>query len=144
MKNIREVVAGRTVYLLTPSMTVAEAAAYMAARKVGAVAVVDASGLAGLFSERDLLKRVVTAGRDPRSTLISEVMSTQLLTADTEESFESCLARMKQAGIRHLPVLDHGKLLGMVTMRDLMMANVEEKRGELNVMRAMVAFPASS
>lgn len=144
MNKIRAVVQGRTVYLLTPSMSVAEAASYMAARKVGAVAVVDASGLVGLFSERDLLKRVVTAGRDPRATLISEVMTTQLLTADAEESFEACLARMKQAGIRHLPVMDHGKLLGMVTMRDLMMANVEEKRGELNVMRAMVAFPASS
>jgi len=144
MKSIREVVQGRTVYLLTPSMTVAEAAAYMSARKVGAVAVVDANGLAGLFSERDLLKRVVTAGRDPRATLIAEVMTKQLLTADAEESFEACLARMSQAGIRHLPVLDHGKLLGMVTMRDLMMANVEEKRGELNLMRAMVAFPASS
>lgn len=141
MNKIREVVKGRTVYLLTPSMTVAEAAAYMATRKVGAVAVVDASGVVGLFSERDLLKRVVTAGRDPRATLISEVMTTQLLTADAEESFDACLSRMKQAGIRHLPVMDHGKLLGMVTMRDLMMANVEEKRGELNVMRAMVAFP---
>lgn len=144
MKSIREVVQGRTVYLLTPSMSVAEAAAYMAARKVGAVAVVDASGLVGLFSERDLLKRVVSAGRNPSATLISEVMTTQLLTADAEESFEACLARMSQAGIRHLPVLDRGRLLGMVTMRDLMMANVEEKRGELNVMRAFVAFPASS
>jgi CBS domain-containing protein len=144
MKSIREIVQGRTVYLLTPSMSVAEAAAYMAARKVGAVAVVDDRGLVGLFSERDLLKRVVSAGRDPRTTLIAEVMTKQLLTAEAEESFEACLARMSQAGIRHLPVMDQGKLLGMVTMRDLMMADVEAKRGELNLMRAMVAFPAPS
>jgi len=144
MDTIREVVQGRTVYLLTTSMTVAEAAAYMSARRVGAVAVVDAGGLVGLFSERDLLKRVVSAGRNPAATPVSEVMTTHLITADAEETSEACLARMSQAGIRHLPVLDRGKLLGMVTMRDLMMANVEEKRGELNLMRAMVAFPSPS
>ncbi len=140
MQRIYDLVANRPVYSLSPEMTVAEAVAYLVERNVGAAAVVQDGHLVGLFSERDLLKRVVAAGRDPRQVRVVEVMTTQLHTADAQESSRACLERMREAGVRHLPVLSEGKLLGLVTMRDLMLADVEEKDGEIKLMRAYISI----
>jgi CBS domain-containing protein len=142
VKRVASLVENREVYSITPSLTVTEAAAYMAERKIGAVAVVSDQGLVGLFSERDVLKRVIAAERDPKTTRVAEVMSTALLTADAEEGSQACLDRMAQAGFRHLPVLRNGRLLGLITMRDLMLAHLEETDGELGTMRAFMEFSA--
>ena len=142
MQRIGEHVENRAVYTLSPAMSVAEAVAYMAARKVGAVAVVENDRLLGLFSERDLLKRVVAAGLDPKTTRVKEVMSVNVLTAHAGETPAVCLERMHQANVRHLPVFSSpeagGRLLGLITLRDLMLADLEEKHGELKLMRAYI------
>ena len=139
-QRVGRLVENRAVYTLSPDMTVAQAAAYMAERRVGAVSVVENERLAGLFSERDLLKRVVAAGRDPRATRVSEVMSSPVLTADAEEPPGACLERMKKANIRHLAVLSQGRLMGLVTLRDLLLADITEKQGELTLMRAYIDY----
>ncbi len=140
MQRVGDLVENREVYSLSPAMTVADAVAYMAERHVGAVSVLENDRLVGIFSERDLLKRIVAAGRDPRHTRVSEVMTGNVLVADAEESSGACLERMRQAKIRHLPVFSKGRLLGLVTMRDLCLADLADKDGELKLMRAYIDY----
>ena len=142
MKRIGELVENRPVYSVPLSASVAEAVAYMTERKVGAVSVLEGDRLVGIFSERDLMKRVVVAGRDPRQTPLAEVITRDLLVADADESPAACLQRMRQAGIRHLPVFLAGRLLGLVTMRDLLLADLEEKGDEVRLMRAYISLAA--
>ncbi len=141
MKRIGELVENRAVYFVPLGATVAEAVAYMAERKVGAVSVLEDNRLAGIFSERDLMKRVVVPGRDPSHTPLAEVITRDVLVADADESPAVCLERMRKAGIRHLPVFSHGRLLGLVTMRDLLLADLEAKGHEVRLMRAYISIP---
>ena len=142
MKRVGELVENRPVYSVPLSATVAEAVAYMAERKVGAVSVLEQERLVGIFSERDLMKRVVVAGRDPRQTPLAEVITRDPLVTDADEAPASGLKRMRQAGIRHLPVFLAGRLLGLVTMRDLLLADLEEKGDEVHLMRAYISLPS--
>ncbi len=138
MKSIGEFVQGRTLYSVPVHSTVAQAIAYMAERKVGAVSVLDGEKLVGIFSERDLLKRVVVPERDPEQTPLAEVFTRDVLVADAGEAPSACLERMRQARIRHLPVFSAGRLLGLVTMRDLLLHDLEEKGAEVRVIRAYI------
>lgn len=140
MKRIGDLVENRPVYSIPLESSVADAVAYMAERNVGAVPVMDGDRMAGIFSERDLLTRVVAAGRDPRRTPLAEMMTRDPLVADAEETPGACLERMRGARIRHLPVFSRGRLLGLVTMRDLLMADLEEKGDEVRLMRAYISI----
>ena len=142
MKRVGELVENRPVYSVPLSATVAEAVAYMAERKVGAVSVLEQERLVGIFSERDLMKRVVVAGRDPRQTPLAEVITRDPLVTDADEAPAACLERMRHAGIRHLPVFLADRLLGLVTMRDLLLADLEEKGDEVHLMRAYISLPS--
>lgn len=105
----------------------------MTERNVGAVPILDGDRLVGFFSERDVLKRVVAAGRAPASTRVDEVMTSPVIIAEAEESFEACLQRMKAAGCRHLPVVSGGKLIGVVSLRDLLLVDIEVKDTALKI-----------
>ena len=142
MKRVGELVENRPVYSVPLSATVADAVAYMAERKVGAVSVLEQERLVGIFSERDLMKRVVVAGRDPSQTPLAEVITRDPLVTDADEPPAACLERMRHAGIRHLPVFLAGRLLGLVTMRDLLLADLEEKGDEVHLMRAYISLPS--
>ncbi len=140
MKRVGELVENRPVYSVPLRATVAEAVGYMAERKVGAVSVLEQERLVGIFSERDLMKRVVVAARDPRQTPLAEVITRDPLVADANEAPSACLERMRQAGIRHLPVFLAGRLLGLVTMRDLLLADLQQKGDEVRLMRAYISL----
>jgi CBS domain-containing protein len=88
--------------------------------KIGAVPVTNAAGrVIGIFTERDLLKRVVAAELDTRKTLVSEVMTRKLSTASADETPNYCLRKMKEKKFRHLLIVDKGKVVGIVSQRDL-------------------------
>ncbi|MFI5173226.1 MAG: CBS domain-containing protein [Terriglobia bacterium] len=140
MKKIAELVTNREVYFVRTDQTVQEAAQYMGERNVGAVVVLEKDRLAGIFSERDLMKRVVMRGLDPSKTRIEEVMTRELVSADSEESYENCLRKMKQLNVRHLPVVRTGELLGLVSLRDLLMIDLDEKDHELKMMTAYIHY----
>ncbi len=119
-------------------MSAEEASSYMAERNVGAVVVLERGQLAGLLSERDILTKVVAMGRDPKKTRVGEIMTENLVMVEAHRTYEDCLALMKRNGIRHLPVVDSGRLLGLVSLRDLLLVDVSEKEDEIKMMRAYI------
>ena len=123
-----------------PDQTVREASRYMTERRVGAVSVVEGNRLVGVLSERDVMGRVVAPGLDPDRTRVGDVMTRDPVLADAADSHEDGLRRMKQAGCRHLPVVDGDRLLGMVAQRDLLQVDLTEKDEEIRWLNAYIHF----
>jgi CBS domain-containing protein len=140
MKSIRSIVTGRDTVTVDSKTSVLDAARVMSARHIGAVPVVDGERLVGIFTERDVMARIVAEAREPRATLISEVMSTDLVVTEITETFEACLARMQQARVRHILVLDNGRLAGIVSLRDLMAADLDDKDEAISLLNAYVHY----
>ena len=105
---------------IAPTASVAEAAKVMAENSVGSVLVMEGDRLAGIFTERDLLNRIVSKGLDPQKIRISEVMSKSVVTVDVGESLDACYDKMQETRSRHVPIVDGGKVVGMVTMRNIL------------------------
>ena len=138
MATIRDLISNRTIHYVQPSQTVFEAASYMVDRNVGAVPVLDDTKLVGIFSERDIMRRVVTEGRNPMTTRIAEVMSTELHTLGPGASSEEAMCLMQDHGVRHLPVCEGSTLVGFLSLRDLLRCHLDEKSGEAEMMRAYI------
>ena len=141
MKTIGALVTGRTeLYFLTPDQTVREAARYMSERRVGAISVIEGTRLVGVLSERDIMARVVAAGLDLDRTRVSDVMTRDIVVGKSDDSHEDGLRKMKQAGCRHLPVIDGDRLMGMVSQRDLLQVDLTEKDEEIRWLNAYIHF----
>jgi CBS domain-containing protein len=123
-----------------PRWTVLEAAGLMARVHIGAVPVVDEGRLAGVFTERDVLARVIAAHRDPAATAIADVMSTELVTAEISEAYDVCLRRMQHAHVRHLLVVEGGQLAGILSLRDLLAVDVDEKDEAIALLNSYVHY----
>src|ERR1700686_674516 len=115
-----------------------EVAQAMVERNIGAVPVLRDGLLVGIFSERDLMKRVVVEGRDPRTTRVGEVMTEDPLTVSPDESLETCMLLMRRHGFRHLPVCEGKELRGIVSLRDILLHDLNEKDHEVRMMRAYI------
>ncbi|HEY7676128.1 MAG TPA: CBS domain-containing protein [Candidatus Methylomirabilis sp.] len=131
MARIRDIIQGKMPDTIGPEATVLEAARKMTAVKVGALAVIEKERLVGIFSERDLMTRVVAPGLDPAAVKVGSVMTQDLVVADADESADACLNRMKQLHVRHLPVVSDNKLVGMLSVRNLLMMVASAKDEEL-------------
>jgi len=140
MTRVGDIVRSRPLLFVEDGMSVHEAAVYMTEQKVGAVPVLSADRLVGVFSERDLMTRVVVLDLDPRLLLVREVMTRDLIVAEDDESIEVAEAKMTQRGCRHLPVLHEGRLLGFLSLRDLMGVDLETKSQELAIMTHYVQW----
>jgi len=138
MATIRDLISNRTIHYVQPSQTVFEAASYMVDRNVGAVPVLEDTKLVGIFSERDIMRRVVTEGRDPLTTRIGDVMSTDLRTVEPTASSEEAMCLMQSHNVRHLPVCEGRTLVGFLSLRDLLRCHLDEKSGEAEMMRAYI------
>jgi len=119
MAQIYDLIKGQRVYSVNPEQTVVEAARLMTEHNIGAVPVMRDAALVGILSERDVLTRVVAAGRSPGITRVSEVMTANPRTVPPTESIENCIFMMREFGFRHLPVCDGGKVMGLVSVRDI-------------------------
>jgi len=138
MQRLRKVIERRELVVGSPNATVLETVLAMTERRAGAIPIVEDDMLVGVFSERDLLRRVVAAGRDPSITRIREVMTRDVVTATLTESVDECLDKMKRAGCRHLPIESDGRVIAMIAMRDLLRDELEEQTDELRFLRAYV------
>ena len=116
-----------------PESRVAEAIRLMLARRVGAVVVVDANRVVGIFTERDVLKKLALSGRDPEKVPVSELMTTPVETATLQTSPGDALVSMLEHHFRHLPVVDSsGRLRGVLSIRNLLHGQMEELRRKLD------------
>ena len=140
MRPIGPLVSGRDVVVVDIATSVAHAARIMSESQIGAVPVVDGERVAGIFTERDVMARVVAAGVNPVETPVSAVMSTSLVVADVRDTHDVCLRRMQQARVRHLLVLDAGRLAGVLSLRDLLALELDEKDEEVTLLNAYVHF----
>jgi CBS domain-containing protein len=140
MRSIKAIVGDRQTITVDALSTVGHAARLMAAHQIGAVPVLDGERLAGIFTERDVLTRVVAAGRDAERTPVREVMSAELVIAEVGESYDVCLTRMQRANIRHLIVLESGRLAGLVSLRDLLRVDLDEKDEAITMLNAYVHY----
>jgi CBS domain-containing protein len=138
--NLRSVVAGRETYFVPAADNIRQVAEYMSQRRIGAVAVLDGQRVAGIVSERDIMSKVVAKGLDPAHTKVSEVMSRELLVASPDDSYEDAARKMRQAGIRHLPVVEDGRLIGMISQRDLLQVDLTAKDEEIRWLNAYIHF----
>jgi len=140
MTTISRVVCDREPYFVPDTATAFDAAEFMAGRNIGAVCVLDSDQrLVGIFSERDLLKRVVVAGRDPREVPIREVMSEPRAVIECNDTPHEALERMERVGSRHLPVMDGEKFVGMLSMRDIMRVEISEQGAELQLLHEYIS-----
>jgi predicted transcriptional regulator len=122
MATVRDLLAkkGNHVWSIEGGISVEQAALYMTQHKIGAVLVLHGEQIAGMFSERDLLQRVVAEGRDPASTTVGEVMTTEVACCTVDTSLEEARVAMKNRRIRHLPVVNEDqRLLGVISIGDL-------------------------
>ena len=139
MMLIRDVIRNREPYSMKPSASVQDAAEFMAARNVGAVCVVDDEGkLLGVFSERDVVKRVVLQRSDPTSIRVGDVTSELRAVIRCDETPHQALERMELIGTRHLPVVDGERWVGMLSMRDLMRVELSEQGDEIKLLHEYI------
>lgn len=135
---ICDLIKDQDTYQAELGHTVLETVRAMVERNIGAVPVIHNGKLVGIFSERDLMSRVVAGGRDPSATCMAEVMTDDPMTISTTENLENCMALMRRHGFRHLPVCHEGHLVGMVSLRDILLHDLNEKDDEVRMMRAYI------
>jgi CBS domain-containing protein len=136
MKTLREIMRHGFLFTVDRQATVAAAVRLMTKNNVGIVSVLEGDQLVGVFSERDVVRRVVDQGFDPAQTPVGEVMTTDLVVADAEEDCQSAIHKLDQANIRHLPVVSEGQLVSMLSIRDLLRVHMEDKDAEIHHLHA--------
>lgn len=122
MKPVLELLKNRgaTVYQVTPSVTVFEALRLLADYGVGAMIVMDKGKLVGVVSERDYTRKVALQGKNSKETTVADIMTRDVITVTPKTGTRACMTLMSQKKIRHLPVVDGAKVLGMISIRDIM------------------------
>jgi len=127
MHKIGDIAANREIFSVKADQTVKEVVDFLCERRIGAVAVRKGNDLVGVFSERDLMHRVVRKGVDPAATPVSEVMSAGCMKVGPDVDYRLAKMRMYERHVRHLVVMDdHDELLGLVSIRDLIEVDVQE------------------
>lgn len=119
VKDLMKAGIGSTV-VISPTDTVYRALQLMAENNVGSVMVCDEGRMVGIFTERDYCRKIILMGRSSLNTPLDEIMTRKMITVSPSQTLEECLELMSRYHIRHLPVEDQGKLVGIVSMRDVM------------------------
>jgi CBS domain-containing protein len=138
MHTLRRVIQQLHLIHADPAATVFDVACLMSEGRVGAIPILEGERLVGVFSERDLMTRVIVAGKDPRTTLVESVMTHEVVTAGLDDKVERCLEKMQGRGCRHLPVVSDGRVISMLSMRDLLRDEIEEQGEEIRHLRAYI------
>lgn len=138
--TIRQLLRGKhDVYSIAPEATVLEALQLMADKNVGALLVLKEGRLTGIFSERDYARKVVLQGKASKETPVAEIMTAKVVTIDPDRSAGECMALMTEKRFRHLPVMENGQLLGVISMGDAVRAVVEEQRFTITQLESYIS-----
>ena len=129
MKTVQQLLEGKRhgVVSVRPDSTVLDALRVMAEKEIGAVLVLEGERLAGILSERDYARKVVLEGKSSRDTPVSEIMTSKLVCIRPDQSVEECMGLMTDKRIRHLPVLDHKKVVGIISIGDVVKEMLSDK-----------------
>jgi CBS domain-containing protein len=140
MKTVGELLKskGREIWSISPLATVFQALELMAEKDVGALLVVQNDKLVGIFSERDYARKVILKGKASKDTTVSELMTQTVFYVSPENTFEDCMALMTSKQIRHLPVLDNGRLVGIVTLGDVVKRIISEQEFKIHELEKYV------
>ncbi|RME35098.1 MAG: CBS domain-containing protein [Gammaproteobacteria bacterium] len=130
---------GNQVWTIGPDQTVFDAIALMAEKRIGALAVVENEDLVGIISERDYATKVILRERRSRETPVREIMSTELITVDEGADLETCMKLMTENRIRHLPVLENGRLKGMLSIGDVLVGSLEDRENLIEQLQGYIA-----
>jgi CBS domain-containing protein len=125
-QSVRTIMNPRKLILVPGSMTVREAAKLMKSKHYGAVLITEGDELRGIFTERDALYRVIAVGLDPDTTPVADVMTPDVKTITPDKTFGHAMLMMHEGSFRHMPVVDQGKLIGMVSSRNALDPDLEE------------------
>ncbi|SDF52135.1 CBS domain-containing protein [Pseudomonas thivervalensis] len=120
-------VQNQQVHSIAPEQTVLEALQIMAEKNVGALPVIEDGQVVGVFSERDYARKMVLKGRSSVGTTVRTIMSAPVVTADSQQSIDRCMEVMTDSHLRHLPVLDNGQLIGLLSIGDLVKEAIVEQ-----------------
>ncbi len=134
MKTVKKLLKEKDSPLLSiaPDARVLDALKVMADKDIGALAVVDSNQLVGIFSERDYARKVILKGKASQNTLVKEIMTAEVVTVRPQQTVEECMAIMERHRIRYLPVVDGGKLVGIVSIGDVLQAIISEQADSIN------------
>jgi CBS domain-containing protein len=134
---------GRNVFSVAPNVSVSDAVAEMNRHRVGSILVLEGGRLVGIFTERDVLRRVVGAGLDPKTTPLAAVMTTGVITITPESSVEETMVIFTEKRCRHLPVIDDGTLIGTISIGDITRWMADAHRAEAEHLKAYITggFP---
>jgi CBS domain-containing protein len=135
---------GQTIWSVTPDATVYDAIALMAEKGIGAVLINSEDRLVGIVSERDYARKVILQGRSSKDTRAEEIMTRDLVTVSAEDTVDECLRIMTHHRIRHLPVLSRGKLVGIVSIGDLVKAIIADQAHTIDQLNTYIGskYPA--
>ncbi len=130
MKTLKQLLdeKGRDVWSIAPDDTVFNAIKLMAEKGIGALVVKNASRLIGMITERDYARKVILKEKSSKATSISDIMTTKVIYARSDQSIDECMALMTEKRVRHLPVFEQGKLIGIVSIGDLVKAIIAEQQ----------------
>lgn len=136
MPTMREILGNKTpgVWHVAPDATVYEALELMAKKDVGALPVVEGETIVGIFSERDYARNVVLKGKSSRNTPVRDLMIRQVLYVRPDQTVDDAMALMTEKRVRHLPVLEGGKLIGIVSIGDLVRRIITEKQHTIDLL----------
>ena len=130
---------GKNVYSVTPDTSVYEALTIMGQKNIGALMVIQGDELKGIFSERDYARKVVLVNRNSRETLISEIMTSNVITVSPTDSIDHCMELMSGKKIRHLPVADNGKVAGLISISDVVTAIIESQKETISYLHNYIS-----
>ena len=140
MRQIGEIIEGHPLFHVPSTASVRDVARTMSERNIGAIAVLDSGKLVGIFSERDVLTRIVAEGRNPDDTRVESVMTKDIIVAAPADDINEALQKMHECNCRHLPVVQGGNLVGMISIRDLLKVDDDANRAKATFLRELVTY----
>ena len=141
MLSVKEILKNKNneIYAATSQTTVYDAIKLMSEKNIGALPVIDDGRLSGIFSERDYARKVVLLNRTSQDTLVKDIMTATVITVSPTDSIDDCMEKMSSKRIRHLPVMQDGKMVGLISIGDVVTAIIESQKETINHLQNYIA-----
>lgn len=141
MAALKDLLKDKRLFFVKKGMTVLDVVKYMDLHNIGAVPVLDnEKKLKGIFSERDLMRKCIAKELDLKTTAVDDVMTKQVIVIEASDTPEYCMQILKQENIRHIPVIDENKLIGMISMRDLLLYDMKLKEEKIDLLNTYIQY----